>query len=436
MATTGPAAPILVRQGIREHQLGRLDSAAELYGQAIDLDPTEPDALNLLGTLRLQQGTIEQAVPLSIKAVLSDPRSFTAYNNLGLILKHAGHNGAAALCYRKALAIHQDFADAHSNLGVVLKAEGQTLAAIDHYKKAVDLQPDLGEAYNNLANAYQEIGELPEAVEAYMSAAEHMPDSDTIHYNVGMLLDRQGHSAKALYHLRRSLELNPGRSDAKHMVAALEGTTTDNAPPDYVRALFDDYAPRFEAHLVGDLQYRTHRDLIALIDVHRRARRFEHAVDLGCGTGLMGQGIRTFVDDLQGVDLSARMLRQAERKELYDRLVEADIRTFLASMDQTADLIVASDVFVYFGALDDTVEQIGRACAPGGFFAFSVEAEPPEARWVLRPSGRYGHGDGYITEILHANGFSIIERLRTTLRQDRGKPILGIAYLAVKARTD
>lgn len=431
-ATVSPPAPVLVVQAIREHQLGHFDAAEELYAQALSVDPSEPDALNLMGTLHLQQGDLAAAVPYAAKAVLVDPRSPSAFNNLGLILKQAGQAAAAASCYQKAILINENFADAHSNLGVILKSEGHILRAIDCYKRALDIDPTLGETYNNLANAYQEIGELSEAVEAYLQASDRLPESDTVHYNVGMLLDRQGQSEDALAHLRRALEINPKRSDAKHLVAALEGRTTLTAPQDYVRKLFDDYAPRFEAHLVGDLQYQTHVEMIDLLNRHRRDRRFSRALDLGCGTGLAGAAVRDFVDHLIGVDLSEKMLRQAELKGVYESLTASDIGSYLEEHPDPADLVLASDVFVYIGALDDTVALVAQRLSPRGLFAFSVEAEVPNASWVLRPSGRYGHGDAYISSLMEENGLLIVDKLRTVLRKDRGKPIDGIIYLAEK----
>jgi predicted TPR repeat methyltransferase len=430
--TAEPPAPVLVLQAVREHQLGHLDSAEELYGRALNLDPSEPDALNLMGTLHLQRGDLGAAVPFAAKAVLVDPRSPSAFNNLGMILKQAGQAAAAASCYQKAVLIDNGFADAHSNLGVILKAEGHVLRAIDCYKRAIEANPTLGEAYNNLANAYQEIGELPEAVDAYLLAAERMPDSDTVHYNVGMLLDRQGQSQDALVHLRRALELNPERSDARHLVAALEGRTTRTAPTDYVRKLFDDYAPRFEAHLVGDLQYRTHTEMVGLLNRYRRGRQFAHALDLGCGTGLVGGAVREFVDRLIGIDLSEKMLRQAEVKGIYESLHARDIDGYLTDSEAVFDLMLASDVFVYIGALDETIRLISEHLTPGGLLAFSVEAEVPAAAWVLRPSGRYGHGDAYIASLMAENGFLIVDKLRTVLRKDRGKPVAGIVYLVEK----
>lgn len=431
-ATSETPASVLVAQGIRAHQLGHMDTAHDLYARALAADPGDADALNLMGTLLLQRGDLAAAVPYSAKAVLADPRSAGALNTLGLILRQAGQIAAAASCYQKALLIDERFADAYSNLGVILKSEGHLLRAIDYYRRALDLDPTLGETYNNLANAYQEIGELEEAVDAYLHAADRMPDSDTVHYNVGMLLNRQGQSDDALIHLRRALEINPQRGDARHLVAALEGRTTQRAPQDYVRKLFDDYASRFEAHLVGDLQYRIHLDIVGLINQHRRDRRFGHALDLGCGTGLTGTAVRGFVDHLTGVDLSENMLRQAEVKGVYDVLRAEDLDSYLEVLEQPVDLIVAGDVFIYVGALDRTIGLIAEKLNDRGLLAFSVEAEVPAASWVLRPTGRYGHGDAYISALMAENGLAVVDKLHTALRNDRSKPIFGIIYLAEK----
>lgn len=434
MALVGESPSALVFQTIREHQLGHLDAAIELYQRALDLDPGEPDALNLLGALHLQRGDLAAAVPYSARAVIVDPRSASAFNNLGLLLKQAGQSAAAASCYQKSIMINIGFADAHTNLGVLLKAEGHVLQAIQHYKAAIDLDPTLGEAYNNLANAYQEIGEIEEAIEAYLRASEQLPDSDTVHYNVGMLLDRQGQQDEALVHLRRALEINPDRNDAQHLVAALEGRTTRTAPSDYVRALFDDYAYRFEAHLVGDLHYRTHKEIVDLLGQHRSNRRFATALDLGCGTGLVGAPMRGCVDRLIGVDLSEKMLRQASAKGVYDELVASDITAYLAETDEPLDLVLAGDVFVYIGALDEVFALIAKRLAPGGLCAFSVEAEVPAASWVLRPSGRYGHGDAYISTLLAEVGLVALDKHATVLRKERGQPIDGMIYIAAKPK--
>ena len=48
--------------------------------------------------------------------------------------------------------------------------------------------------------------------------------------------------------------------------------------------------------------------------------RWQHAVDLGCGTGLMGPLLRPHVSSyLEGVDLSVGMVDKARERGCYDR---------------------------------------------------------------------------------------------------------------------
>src|SRR3546814_13441013 len=71
----------------------------------------------------------------------------------------------------------------------------------------------------------------------------------TVHYNVGMLLNRLDRREDALVHLRRAVFLEPEREGARHLVAAIEGRTTASAPLSFVRDLFDS---RSEERRVGE----------------------------------------------------------------------------------------------------------------------------------------------------------------------------------------
>lgn len=433
MSTMIAAAPVLVRQGVREHRSGRLDAAADLYRRALRSDPMDADALHLLGALHLQRGEPVAAVPFAAKAALLEPALVHAYNNLGLILKGADQAGAAARCYLHASILDPGFAEAHSNLGVVLKAEGQVSLAVQHYRRAIDIDPSLGEAWNNLGNALQELGEFEEAVEAYLVAADRRPDCDTVHYNVGLLLNRLGRPEDALVHLRLSLLLAPEREGARHLVAAIEGQAPSTAPSAYIRDLFDSYAYRFDAHLVGELGYRGHLDMVQLIEaVAGPERRFALTYDLGCGTGLSGALLRDRSGLLVGVDLSEKMLQQAERKGIYDALVCNDLVAALDELQGAPDLAIASDVLIYAGDLDPTFERLSRRMAPGGLLAFTIETAAPGLRWFLRSSGRFAHGDAYVVEALARHGFRLLAKRSMVLRHEAGVPVDGAVYLAVR----
>lgn len=432
MSSVAAVAPVLVRQAVREHRSGRLEVAADLYLQALDAYPADPDALHLLGALCLQRGDAVTAAAYAAKSVLVEPGLDHAYNNLGMTLKGVGQLPAAARCYLQATLISPNFAEAHSNLGVVLKAEDQASLAVRHYRRALELNPSLGETWNNLGNALQDLGELEDAVEAYLSAADLLPDCDTVHYNVGVMLMRLGRQEDALVHLRRSVEIKPGREGARHLIASIEGESTRTAPPGYVRDLFDSYAGRFEAHLVGELQYCAHLEIVELLDAVRQDRSFALTYDLGCGTGLAGALVRPRTERLVGIDLSTRMLEQASRKEIYDSLVCGDIEAVLGQGGETPDLALASDVFIYIGDLEPTIAQLALHMAPDGLFAFSIELAVDRHRWSLRDTGRYAHGDLYVTEILMRCGLRLLARREITLRHEGGVPLAGAVFLAVK----
>jgi len=196
--------------------------------------------------------------------------------------------------------------------------------------------------------------------------------------------------------------------------------------PAYVKALFDGYAPRFERHLVGGLAYigpELVRDALP-----RTPERFAVALDLGCGTGLMGAAIRARVGYLTGVDLSPGMLALARAKSwqdrpLYDRLAEGELGAFLAAEARaSADLCLAADVLIYVADLGPILAGMGRVLRPGGIAAFTVQShDGPGA--VLRADGRYAHADAHIAAA--ATGFEILTLCPADVRREAGLPVPG-----------
>ena len=120
--------------------------------------------------------------------------------------------------------------------------------------------------------------------------------------------------------------------------------------------------------------------------------------DVGCGTGKVGAAIRAAskakaseasplrVAELVGCDLSPRILKEAKRKRVYDRLVCADAVAFLRglakgpgrpqSQHQRAGVsaVVAADVLNYVGDLEGFVDAAHGALVPGGALVFTVES--------------------------------------------------------------
>lgn len=273
-------------------------------------------------------------------------------------------------------------------------------------------------------------GEPAQAAELLLDALELAPQWAAGWFRLGEMQEAVGLLDQADQAWRMALELDPAdRLGAALKLQLIGRAPVAAAPPSaFVETLFDHYADGFEEALVEKLGYRMPAVLVHAIRAARPGR-FRLALDLGRGTGLIGEELRPFVDRLEGYDISASMLRKARAKGIYDRLTKADLQHFSHQGSQ-ADLVVAADVFIYIGALERIVAAVAGALVASGLFAFSVELVSDSDDFALCPSRRYAHSEAYVRRVLAANGFSILSLERLTIRHDRREPVEGLAVVA------
>lgn len=134
-------------------------------------------------------------------------------------------------------------------------------------------------------------------------------------------------------------------------------------PRRYVETLFDEYAHDFTEHLVEQLRYQAHEALLR--PLIRAARRYRAVLDLGCGPGLCGSLIHPLSEAIDGVDLQRNAGTGPPTRSVYRDLVHADLVSFLAERQRSADLIVAADVFICLGELSTVFQSVRRFSSPG-----------------------------------------------------------------------
>ena len=273
-------------------------------------------------------------------------------------------------------------------------------------------------------------GDHPGAAETLLAALEIVPGWALGWFQLGDFYEAAGDMAAAIAAWRAALALDPAdHSGASLKLALAESAGGNPIPPSaFVEMLFDQYAPKFDQTLVGVLGYRV-PDLLEAAIARARPGRFGLALDLGCGTGLMGERLRPFCDGLEGFDISAEMLRKARAKGVYDRLEKADLQSF-AYDGPKADLVTAADVFMYVGALEGVVKTVDGLLAEGGLFAFSVEKLDAAEGFALQPSRRYAHAEGYVKRVLREAGLTVVSLEEQIIRQDRNEPVTGLIVTA------
>lgn len=386
----------LVARGADRHRAGRMAEAESHYRRALRLNPNHPDALNLLGVALRGRGLLREALEHAARAVALAPDQAPILANYGAALAEAGLLDQAIEVMRAALARAPGDALTWRNLGQALSAKGDPKAAQEALLTAAQLTPEAPEAWLALAHAHAEAGEQVGARAAAQAA-----------------LACAGRDRAAV-------------EQARFMLAALgEGEAPARAPAGYVRKLFDQFAPRFDAELEGRLEYRTPALLAEALAAVVPAQGLLTVLDLGCGTGLSGAALKPFARRLEGVDLSPRMLDAARGKGLYAALHEADLLAFLPTRRAGYDLIVAADVLNYLGELAAPLAAMRAALKPGGLAAFSLELGDV-APFALGEGMRYRHEPAAARAAAEASGFAVVSDARVTLRRERGAPVAGL----------
>jgi predicted TPR repeat methyltransferase len=264
-------------------------------------------------------------------------------------------------------------------------------------------------------------------------ALERAPEWPPALFALGEARAKLGDANGAAEAFRAALAADPpdALGAAGRLALLGQGEPPRDLPRAYVAQLFDDYARRFDRHLVKDLAYRGPALIAAAIDAAAPGRRFARALDLGCGTGLAGAPLRARVERLEGVDLSPAMLAKARERGLYDALEAADIVDHLRRFSAAFDLIVAVDALAYCGDLQPIFAAAAAALVPSGLFAFTVETFAGEG-YRLGETMRFAHAPAYVEASAAAAALSPLFVEAAAARREKGADVPGLA--AVYAR--
>jgi predicted TPR repeat methyltransferase len=284
-----------------------------------------------------------------------------------------------------------------------LQLKGDLPAAADLFEQAIELAPNFASAWFTLGEIREQLGEREAAITAFRKAREADPD------------DRHGAAVRLM------------RLGAEQL---------SDMPRGYVQALFDQYAPRFEAALVGDLGYRAPQLLFKAVLAARLAARkpafFKRAIDLGCGTGLAASAFAKEVDHFIGIDLSSGMIDQARATGLYETL-EADdmVQALRRKPEASAELVLAADAMVYLSDLAPVLGEVKRVLTAGGLLAFTLETHGGDGV-VVGAGLRYAHGAEYVRRVVADAGLKLLSLAEASPRTEDNEPVRGLVVVATR----
>ena len=138
-----------------------------------------------------------------------------------------------------------------------------------------------------------------------------------------------------------------------------------------LRAIYDDWAERYEADLTG-WGYIGPALMMGLLNRH--VRPGDGAIlDAGCGPGNLGRLLNLLgFEDLVGIDISEGMLAQARGRGVYADCQQMALGEPLAFPDDRFAVALAAGVFTGGQVGPEAFDELIRVTRPGGRLVFSL----------------------------------------------------------------
>lgn len=171
--------------------------------------------------------------------------------------------------------------------------------------------------------------------------------------------------------------MNSTDSDSLQQVPSHERVLT-GLPRDEMMKEYDKWASGYEEHCIGTKSKYNFIMAKTLLGYMDSCNNTLQVLDVACGTGSSSRILKNAADErgislnLVGVDLSSKMLAEAEKKNIFSRLIHADLADKLDLPDNHFDVMIALGLFIEGHCGPDIIPNIARHLKSGGLAFFSV----------------------------------------------------------------
>jgi tetratricopeptide (TPR) repeat protein len=135
------------------HRLDRDDDARRAIGEALRLDPSEPDHFSLLASIELARRNWPAALEAAEQALALNPEHLNAVNLRAMALVRLGRKEEATASVDFALNRAPESGFSHANQGWNCLHRNDPKKAQEHFREALRLEPDLEYARQGMLEA-------------------------------------------------------------------------------------------------------------------------------------------------------------------------------------------------------------------------------------------------------------------------------------------
>jgi tetratricopeptide (TPR) repeat protein len=200
-------------------------NAAIAWKKSDAIAPLDPSAQFSLAMVYIRLGRPDWALPLLQSLASSHPREPLYPYWLGRLDYDAQHYDKAILHFQQALEIDPGMARAHDNLGLCYFYQNNNTLAIESYTKAIESDRKSPHPspwpHLNLAIALQFLNRLDEAETQLHEALRLDPYLAPAQYQLGTVLESQGHPDAAITSLQEAARLDAAYAEPHYALGRI-----------------------------------------------------------------------------------------------------------------------------------------------------------------------------------------------------------------------
>lgn len=388
------------------------------------------------GLCLLAEGKASEAEMLFNRVIARRPDYCTGYINKGKLLREGRRLHEAEACFARALKLNPQACDALYHMALLSEQQGQGELAVRYALQLLQAYPQGWEGYVLMGFLLCNQNRYEAAEQVLRQAVALKPGNIYALQLLMKVLRHQAKSGEALAQINGMLDAEPENVSLRYVRAVLRGEAATAQPEQFISAYFDSCADFYD-HAA---QYITlYKAPALLFEALRGMPELKGArglslLDIGCGTGIAAEAFRDMTARRVGVDLSARMIDKARRRQLYEELYQLDAREFMLGSDRQFDLVIGCDVLGHIGDAAQFLHVARNVLSSKSLLAFTIEKHEGREALRMHPAGHFTHSPHYILALAQEEGYVPVRVEDMVLRMENYFSVPGVMFVLSKTQ--
>jgi predicted O-linked N-acetylglucosamine transferase (SPINDLY family) len=204
----------LLQEAIQNIQRNNFVEAKILLLKILDTEPSNFDALNIIGVITGKENNHIEAINFFKKAQKIRPDNNLVNFNLAKAFSESGNDLEAIKYYKIAIRLNKNHLGSYLNFGKSLHQLERYDEALSYYDQVIKLKPDYFEAYYNKGNTLKNLKRYDEALSCYRQVIKLKPEYFDAYVARGVIFESLKSYDEALLNYDQAIKLKPDFAEA------------------------------------------------------------------------------------------------------------------------------------------------------------------------------------------------------------------------------